>query len=133
MKKNKLIEILNSIKGNPEIVLWNGYVEDYNHIDSSLIPIRLVKETKEFILSNLKNEYRQHNNTFDIPDDVITRLTELADARYKSQQWAEPNVFVEEHEFKQWYGTKTRVVYTLNPKPRNLVSLGTCKADDIKY
>ena len=32
MKKNDLIELLNGIKGNPDIVLWNGMVGDYMHI-----------------------------------------------------------------------------------------------------
>lgn len=29
MRKNKLIEILQSMSGNPEIVMWNGYVGDF--------------------------------------------------------------------------------------------------------
>ena len=34
MKKNKLIELLQSIKGNPEIVIWNGLVDDYQPINN---------------------------------------------------------------------------------------------------
>jgi len=29
MRKNKLIELLQSIKGNPEIVIWDGRIGDY--------------------------------------------------------------------------------------------------------
>ena len=33
MRKNDLISILQEIEGNPEVVLWNGFVEDYMHLD----------------------------------------------------------------------------------------------------
>lgn len=32
MKKNDLIQLLNGIKGNPDIILWNGMVGDYMNI-----------------------------------------------------------------------------------------------------
>jgi len=32
MKKNQLIEQLQKIKGNPEIKMWNGYVDDWMNI-----------------------------------------------------------------------------------------------------
>ena len=32
MKKNELIAKLQAIKGNPDIVLWNGTVGDYQYI-----------------------------------------------------------------------------------------------------
>ena len=44
MKKNELIAKLQAIKGNPEIVLWNGTVGDYQHI-GSLVEGDLVKQT----------------------------------------------------------------------------------------
>lgn len=33
MRKNDLISALQEIEGNPEVVLWNGFVEDYMHLD----------------------------------------------------------------------------------------------------
>ena len=36
MKKNKLIELLNKIPGNPDIVFWNGFVADWQDFDSDL-------------------------------------------------------------------------------------------------
>lgn len=32
MRKNDLIAKLQNIKGNPEVVLWNGFVGDYQHL-----------------------------------------------------------------------------------------------------
>ena len=45
MKKNKLIELLQAVEGNPEILLWNGYVGDYMDIDKELAERSLVKMT----------------------------------------------------------------------------------------
>lgn len=47
MRKNKLIELLNSIPGNPDIVIWNGFVGDIQDIDSEIVERELVKHTKE--------------------------------------------------------------------------------------
>ena len=43
MRKNQLIEILQSIKGNPEIHIWNGFVEDYQPINKELVEVDLHK------------------------------------------------------------------------------------------
>lgn len=42
MRKNKLLEILNNIPGNPEIHLWNGFVGDYQPI-KELVKVDLYK------------------------------------------------------------------------------------------
>lgn len=47
MKKNDLIKILQNLKGNPEIVLWNGMVQDYMHIDPDIQEDFLFKYTWE--------------------------------------------------------------------------------------
>jgi len=43
MKKSKLIEILNSIEGDPDILLWNGLAQDWMDIDKTLVPSTLTK------------------------------------------------------------------------------------------
>jgi len=35
MKKSKLIEMLNSLPGDPDVLLWNGWVDDWQ--DLSLV------------------------------------------------------------------------------------------------
>ena len=45
MRKDKLIELLSAIPGNPEIALWNGSVGDYHHI-GWLDTLTLYKESE---------------------------------------------------------------------------------------
>lgn len=33
MKKNDLIKMLQNIEGNPDIIFYNGFVDDWQHID----------------------------------------------------------------------------------------------------
>lgn len=56
MKKNKLIELLQSIKGNPEIVVWNGLVGDYQPISNKITETYQYKETKQYQLETINNE-----------------------------------------------------------------------------
>ena len=46
MRKNDLIKLLSDINGNLEIVLWNGYTQDFMKVDR-LVESDLVKMTKE--------------------------------------------------------------------------------------
>jgi len=43
MRKNKLIDLLNKIPGNPDIVIWNGLVEDVVNIESVIQECKLYK------------------------------------------------------------------------------------------
>jgi hypothetical protein len=44
MKKDKLIQMLSEIKGNPEIYLWNDFAEDWEDIDKKFVSCKFVKE-----------------------------------------------------------------------------------------
>lgn len=133
MKKDKLIELLNSIEGNPEIVLWNGYAADYMHIDPNVEKLTLVKETKEFTLDMLKSQYCSVNRTFEIPEEELEQMVLRADELHKTRKWEQPNNYVEPENFKYWYGNKKKVLYVLNAKLRGKTSLGMCRAGDIEY
>ena len=61
MKKDKLIELLQSIKGNPEIVIWNGFVGDYQPINNKITETFLYKETKHYQLEMINNERLKDN------------------------------------------------------------------------
>ena len=52
MRKNDLIKLLQTIEGNPEIVLWNGFVGDYQNISPKLVEGDLVKKTLEYYLEH---------------------------------------------------------------------------------
>jgi hypothetical protein len=133
MKKNKLIEILNAIEGNPEIVLWNGYAEDYMHIDPTPVPLMLVKETVQFIETSLRNEWCYNHKTFDIPPEVEKMLKHNAAQLHKKRSWDFPNQFVPEEDYENWYGKRRKTVVALNPKLRGKVSLGISRASDVNY
>ena len=56
MKKNDLIKLLNSIEGNPDIVLWNGFVRDYQDISKELVKGDLVKISLDWYLETCRME-----------------------------------------------------------------------------
>lgn len=118
MKKNKLIELLQKIEGNPEIYLWNGFVGDWCDIDGNFIDNELVKETFEHKLSCLEGEWCRDNNTFEIPDDVKISLTTIAEKQFKAQQWELPNQWVDSKEFVKWYGKHKKRIVIINHKER---------------
>ena len=119
MKKNALIKLLNDIEGNPDIKLWNGLVGDYTDIDKELVPLELVKETPEFLLSCLEGEYIRDNKVFKITDEKREELKIQADDIIKNHRdWELPNQFVEEENFERWYGTKRTKIVIINAKTK---------------
>lgn len=118
MTKDQLITALQSIEGNPEVCLWNGYVSDYNKLNNVSV-FNLVKEDVGFIQSNLEYEYMRDNKTSIIPEDVKEGFSNTAKELHKKQEWGFPNKFVKESEFKRWYGTKTKKIVLIDVKPRN--------------
>ena len=55
MKKNKLIKLLQSIKGNPEVMFYNAFVEDMVHIMPPTIDEQVRLKT-EWLKKFLHNE-----------------------------------------------------------------------------
>lgn len=133
MKKNKLIELLQQIEGNPEIVIWNGYVDDYMNISTDVEKITLVKETKSFIYESLVGQWCSENKTFDVPEEVSAKLKQQSEQLFKERSWDFPNNYVTEEEFERWYGNKTLTKYVLAPKLRGKTSIGLVSAQDLDY
>lgn len=119
MKKNDLIKLLQEIEGNPDVVVWNGFVGDYQHIDTDLVQCELVKETVEFQEKNLLQEWCLDNETLSIPLNVRNKLSDLAKKLYKKNDWDLPNSCVKDEDFKKWYGDKRKSIIILNTKGRN--------------
>ena len=117
MKKSQLIDMLNAIEGNPEIKIWNGYVEDFMDLDSTPVPVRLVKMTEEYLLEMIRLEQCMDAGadraTFKLSD------AEIADTKrcYKQYHDWEHNQFVTDEDIKS-KNYKARKVIMLNPKPR---------------
>ena len=133
MKKNDLIKLLQNIKGNPEIVIWNGYVNDYMDISSEITTLTLVKETQEVLNQQLRAQYCRENKTLDVPENVLEQLQIQAALLHKKRQWDIPNPFVKDKEFQLWYGNRKLTKYVLSPKLRGKTSLGVTSKQDLEY
>lgn len=115
MKKNKLIEILNNIEGNPDIFLWNGMVGDFMDIDPQVCENYLSRQKfKDYCdfceMRDARDENRAYN--FNFSEDQIK---EFKNDYNKYIKW----------EYNQWmaednddYNKKT--IYLINAKPRGI-------------
>ena len=109
MRKNELIKRLNNIPGNPEVVIWNGYVEDYQQLSPTIKEAELVKLSKEFLAAFLSL-----NHTTPHQEDI--------DRAFRNQQWTFPNEFTNEEERQLWYGNHKKRILVLSGKLRGMTS-----------
>ena len=124
MRKNQLIELLQGIKGNPEVMVWNGLVDDYMPL-SSVDTDTLYKQSADFIYKNLVYSYQERNNTFDNPPaDIQEKLREKATALFKKEAYELPNMYLDQDQFSDWYGNNKKTIISMNPKPTGKVSEG---------
>jgi hypothetical protein len=118
MRKNQLIEQLQKIKGNPEIKMWNGFVEDWTNIE--LVECELVKRCKEYIRWGIEEEWKQENRSWEIPADVQQHLDDLIKEQVKEEEWDFPNQFIKtEEESKRWYSKNRKKFVMIDAKKRN--------------
>lgn len=136
MKKNDLIKLLQSIDGNPDIKLWNGYVHDYNDINPELHSVELVKETVEFLYNWRLWDWMKSNNVPDednVPQEVKDDCMAKARKSHKTRDWEFPNSHVDEESFEKWYGKKRKKLVLILPRERGKISYGTDRGSDIPY
>lgn len=126
MKKNTLIKLLQNIKGNPDIVLWNGFVDDYMHISKDIGEIILAKKTKKGIEQDLQFVYFQ--NTGKVLDMTSDDIKAKVQERYTSQKFGDINDYTFERD-KDYYGkTKTMVCLNFELRHKEVFDrLGTIK------
>lgn len=108
MKKNDLIKLLQDIDGNPEVVLWNGYVGDYMHV-KGLAESDLVKQTFNHYAQMIEFEGKRDKNDFNyvLPTSEIEELKK--DYR-KYINW-ETNEYATLEDIRDKRYSKKRVVY----------------------
>ena len=124
MLKNQLIEMLQGIKGNPEVMVWNGLVDDYMPL-GSVDTNTLYKQSVEFIYRNLAYNYQEINNSFDKPPiEIQEKLREKATLLFKKETYGMPNIYLDRDQFSDWYGNNKKTIISLNPKPTGKVSEG---------
>ena len=124
MRKNQLIELLQEIKGNPEVMVWNGLVDDYMPL-GSVDTNTLYKQSTDFIYKKLVYDYQERNNSFDKPPiEIQEKFREKATALFKKETYGLPNMYLDQDQFSDWYGNNKKVIISLNPKPTGKVSEG---------
>lgn len=116
MKKNKLIEILQKIKGNPDVKLWNGMVGDW--MDVEIIESELVKESEEFVRFWHEMSWKKDNKISEIPEDVQEQIEKDIKIHLKEREWEFPNQYVAEKDEKCWYGNNRKKILLINGKKR---------------
>lgn len=112
MRKNDLIKLLQAIEGNPDIVLWNGIVGDYQNISTKLVEGELYKQTFEDYFESFRKErcVKENNAKYTLTDKEVNYLTN----RYKTFDYEQKD-FVRQEDIKEKRYRKKRVVY-IQPK-----------------
>ena len=121
MKKDKLMALLQEIDGNPDIYLWNGFVDDWVDIEPSLVKTAFVKHSKDHVAGLIRLQYMQQVGTFDLTEQQEAEVSKIVDNSYNKhyKAWDLPNRFVSDDQFKQWYDKK-KVVYLMNTKTKGV-------------
>ncbi len=106
MRKNDLIKQLQQLKGNPEVMLWNGIVGDFMPI-AKIVESTLVKQTKEyyFEICRLEDCRDAGNWTLQLSDEEKQELSKC----YSSFQY-EDNRYVTEEDIKLKRYKKKRII-----------------------
>lgn len=119
MKKSKLIELLTSIEGNPEIKLWNGLVDDWVDLRPEIVTIDLVKQTQEHWLEMIRIEACRDSRDWDyqLPAEEVARLKKEYN---KVCQWEDNSYVTEEDITAGRY--KVKAVKILQAKPKGAQS-----------
>jgi len=109
MKKSKLIELLNNIKGNPDILFWNSFVGDWMDISPDLVEAMLVKTSLSKWIYYVELEQQVGLNDFDhkLSEEEIKEITK----RYRGDVSWEDNELVYEEDVKSGDYKSKRVFY----------------------
>ena len=112
MNKKELIKKLKEIKGNPEICIWNGIVQDYMKI-GEIQNHELVKHSFEYYKTALRYEAQRDGKEFN--EQEVDRWIE---ERLKIEKWELPNEFVKQEDMNCWYGDRRKKIILLCSKLR---------------
>lgn len=137
MRKNDLIQILESIKGNPEIMLWSNLVGDVIPISSKMEEVELYKDSLEYKQRIYENEYilsLRNGELTELPDttefhEKLKSLRQEAEAAYKKEKY-EYRLYMDEKLIKSGKLKKKKVVVI---QPRIVGKTFWNRAGDIDY
>lgn len=128
MRKNKLIEMLNKLEGNPDIKLWNGYVQDWVDIENEIQKVRLVKMTKEYYIESCRLEKCRDKNDWNY--QLTDKQQEYLNECYSNVQSWELNPYVDAEDIKNKRYKQTQV-YIMQAKSKGVKTFD--RAGSISY
>jgi hypothetical protein len=97
--------------------MWNGYVDDWMNFE--LVENILVKKCESLIRFGIEMEWKEKNQSWEIPADVQQRLDEIIKQQVKEQEWEIPYKDLDEEGMKRWYGKHIKKTIFINTKQRN--------------
>lgn len=119
MKKSELIKKLNEINGDPEVLVWNGFVGDYQKVSSNVEETILFKECTDSIFKNLVFEEMKNRKSFDeLPEDLMVKLRAEAKEYASKREWELRNLHFDDETAKRVYGKNKKKVVILELKNR---------------
>jgi hypothetical protein len=132
VKKDKLIALLQEIDGNPDIYLWNGFVDDWVDIEPSFVKTEFVKHSKSHVAGLIRLQYMQQVGSFDLTEKQEAEVSAIVKNSYNKhyKTFDLPNRYVSDEQFKQWYDKK-KVVYLMNTKTKGVTY--SDRIGDMKY
>lgn len=71
MKKSELINLLNTIEGDPDVLLWNGFVQDWQEVTITK-KVYLVKYSLPHLFKTLKHEVQSNKKDFNLTKEEKT-------------------------------------------------------------
>jgi hypothetical protein len=108
MRKNELIELLQSVEGNPEVMVWNGFVEDFQPLAKTLNTAQLQKLTLQGYKERVNWQMRKEGNQ-PLSDDKISELYK----QHRIGKWEFFAYYPPSYEDGHY---KSKTVYVLEPK-----------------
>lgn len=110
MRKSKLIELLTALPGNPDIKLWNGFVQDWVEVSPNIVEVELVRMTLAYWLESCRLQDCQDRKDWDyqLPAEEVAQLTK----NYaKINKWEiNPYVTQEDIDMKRYTVKKIQIV-----------------------
>lgn len=113
MRKNKLIALLQNLPGNPDVLVWNGMVEDWMDILPEPVESKLFKDNPQTEKEMIEFDRKKNGNETPVSVEQFEQIKK----QIRKSDWEFPNQYADEEQIKRMYG-KPKTVFLLNPKVR---------------
>lgn len=114
MRKNQLIDYLQSIPGNPEVLLWNSFVSDWHSIKPCVT--KLTKLDKKYFLESCRLERCIDTNDWEY--QLTAEELQQAEESYSNHEYEHNESVCQKDLERKRY--KQKQVIMLQGKPRGV-------------